>query len=335
MLSAIFRFEMERRLRAISTYVYFLLFGALAFLTTMAAGGGLPGATFDFGGEKVFANSPYALTIEIAILGAFGLLVTAAVAGRAGYLDFECQSEPFFFTAPIRKIDYLGGRYLAAVTTLTAIYSSMGLGMYAATWVTTLDRAKVGPNHVMAYVMPYLTSVIPNVLLMGAIFFSLAALTRRIYPVYVGSVVLLTGYLISGTLTQNLDTRWVGALADPFAMNAVERVTEYWTIAEKNGRLLGFEGLLLWNRVLWLGVAAAVGVFTWWKFRMQHSTARQRRTARPAADERARPALPAADGSAVAARLAGIRGDREERLLPGDQNISRPHGSEGLRAPIV
>ncbi len=285
MLSAIFRFEMGRRLRAISTHVYFLLFGSLGFLTMMAAGGGLPGATFNFGGEKVFVNSPYALTIEIALLGAFGLLVTAAVAGRAGYQDFDTQSEPFFFTAPIRKIDYLGGRFLAAVTTLTAIYSSMGLGMYAATWLPTLDRAKVGPNHAMAYVMPYLTSVIPNVLLMGAIFFSLAALTRRIYPVYVGSVVLLTGYLISGTLTQNLDTRWVGALADPFAMNALDRVTQYWTIAEKNGRLLGLEGLLLWNRVLWLGVAAAVAVFAWWKFRMQYSTARGgRRRARPAAE---------------------------------------------------
>ncbi|HMD69825.1 MAG TPA: M1 family aminopeptidase [Bryobacteraceae bacterium] len=296
MLSAIFRFEMERRLRAISTYVYFLLFGALGFLMMVAAGGGLPGATFNFGGEKVFVNSPYALTIQISILGAFGLLVTAAVAGRAGYQDFDYQSEPFFFTAPIRKIDYLGGRFLAAVTTLTAIYSSMGLGMYAATWVTTLDHAKVGPNHLLAYVMPYLTSVIPNALLMGAIFFSLAALTRRIYPVYVGSVVLLTGYLISGTLTENLDTRWVAALADPFGMNAVDRVTQYWTIAEKNGRLLGLEGLLLWNRVLWLGVAAAVAAFTWWKFRMQHSTARGgRRKARPAAESarglRARPSL--------------------------------------------
>jgi hypothetical protein len=279
-LSAIFRFEMERRLRAISTYVYFLLFGSLAFLTLMAAGGGLPGASFNFGGEKVFANSPYALTIEISILSAFGLLVTAAVAGRAGYQDFDYQSEPFFFTAPIRKIDYLGGRYLAAVTTLTAIYSSMGLGMYAATWVTTLDRAKVGPNHFMAYVMPYLTAVIPNVLLMGALFFSMAVLTRRIYPVYVGSVVLLTGYLISGTLTENLDTRWVGALADPFGMNALDRVTEYWTIAEKNGRLLGLEGLLLWNRVLWLGVAAAVAAFTWWRFRMCHATVRERRRRR-------------------------------------------------------
>ncbi len=281
MLSAVFRFEMGRRLRALSTYVYFLLFGALAYLTVMAAGGGLPGVSFNFGGEKVFVNSPYVLTVLVSLLGYFGLLVTAAVAGRAGCEDFLRQTEPFFFTSPIGKAEYLGGRYLAAVVTLTAIYSSMGLGMYAATWLPNLDHAKVGPNHMIAYVMPYLTSVIPNLLLMGAIYFSLAALTRRIYPVYVGSVVLFTGYLIAGTLTGDLSTRWIAALADPFGENAIDRVTQYWTIAEKNGRLLGPEGIFLWNRVLWLGVAAAVAIFTWWRFRMQHSAPRQRRAPGP------------------------------------------------------
>jgi hypothetical protein len=284
-LTAISRFELARHLRAISTFVYFLLFGSLGFLLMMAAGGAIRGAYVNFGGEKVLVNSPYALMMLIAILGCFGLLVTAAVAGRAAYQDFDHGTDPFFFTAPIRKIDYLGGRFLGAMAILLAIYSSMGLGMYAATWLPVMDYAKVGPNHLAAYAMPYLTSVIPNLLLMGAIFFSLAALTRRIYPVYVGSVVLLTGYLIAGTLTENLDTRWVGALIDPFGINAIDRVAQYWTIAEKNRRLLGFEGLLLWNRLLWMGVATAVAAFTWWRFRMQHATGRAGRTlAEPAAE---------------------------------------------------
>lgn len=272
MLTAIVRFELARHVRAMSTYVYFLLFGGLAFLMMMAAGGAIPQVNFVFGeGEKVLVNAPYALTEMISMLGCFGLLVTAAVAGRAAYQDFEHRTDPFFFTAPIRKAEYLFGRFLGAIVILTAIYSSIGLGMFLAALMPAMDHAKVGPNHLMAYVMPYFTSVIPNLLLMGALFFSLAALTRRIYAVYMGSVVLLTGYLIAGTLTDNIDTRWVGALLDPFGDNAIDRVTEYWTIAEKNGRLVGLEGLLLWNRVLWLAVAGAVALFTWWKFRMQHS----------------------------------------------------------------
>jgi hypothetical protein len=282
MLSAMFRFEMARHLRAISTYVYFAMFGAMAFLAMLGAGGALPQVNVDFGGEKVFANSPYVLMQLMTTLGCFSLLVTAAISGRAAYHDFDFRCDPFFFTAPIRKIDYLGSRFLAAMTILTAIYCSLGLGLFAGTLVPGLDHAKVGPNHPMAYVMPYLTSVIPNTLLMGAIFFSLAALGRRIYPVYVGSVVLLTGYLVASTLTDDLDTRWIGALADPFGSNALDRVTEYWTIAEKNSRLVGLHGLLLGNRLLWLGVAVAIAVFCWWKFRMQHAGGRSRRRADPA-----------------------------------------------------
>jgi len=39
MLAEIVRFELVRHFRAISTYVYFLLFGALACLLMLAAGG--------------------------------------------------------------------------------------------------------------------------------------------------------------------------------------------------------------------------------------------------------------------------------------------------------
>ena len=42
---------------------------------------------------------------------------------------------------------------------------------------------------------PYLITVIPNVLIMGALFFSMAALSRRILPVYMTSVILLMGYI--------------------------------------------------------------------------------------------------------------------------------------------
>jgi hypothetical protein len=35
-------------------------------------------------------------------------------------------------------------------------------------------------------------------------------------------------------------------------------LTEYWSISERNTRLIPFEGLLLWNRLLWLGIGAAI-----------------------------------------------------------------------------
>ena len=62
MLIHIFAFELEQRLRRISTYVYFVVFFALGLLFALMSGGAFAEASVDFGtGGKVLVNSPYAL----------------------------------------------------------------------------------------------------------------------------------------------------------------------------------------------------------------------------------------------------------------------------------
>jgi ABC-2 type transport system permease protein len=271
MLTEILRFELSRHLRAISTRIYFLLFAALGFLWMTAAGGALPNASIGFGAGKVFINGPYALFESISTMTYFGLLVISAIAGRAAYQDFDDQIHSFFFTSPITKLAYLGGRFLAAVIVLIGIFASTALGLALATFLPNMDLERLGPNHFAWYVQPYLISVIPNVLIMGALFFSMAALSRRILPVYMTSVILLMGYLAAGSLTQNLKNRFLAALLDPFGDQAIDRVTEYWTISEKNSAMVWLHGALLWNRLLWLSLALALLAVTYHKFRFSYS----------------------------------------------------------------
>jgi ABC-type transport system involved in multi-copper enzyme maturation permease subunit len=267
-LTAIVRFEFARHVRSISTYIYFVVFFAAAFLAMAGTGGAITDSFIEIGEGKVLANSPYILHNLITLFGYFGMLVMAAIAGRAAYQDFETGSDTFLFSYPIRKAEYLAGRFLEAVLILILIFSSIGLGAYAATWLPGMDPVRLGPNRFLAYAMPYLTSIIPNILLTCAIFFSLGALSRKANAVYLGNVLLVTGYLIASTLTSDIENRWIASLVDPFGNEAGDRLTQYWTVAEKNVRLVGLEGLLLWNRVLWLGIGAALIAFTWWKFRL-------------------------------------------------------------------
>src|SRR5262249_55416002 len=134
MFTAIMIFEVKRRLRSISTYVYFALFAILAFLLMCTAGGAFKRASviLDSGG-KTFVNSPFSLNVVIALLSYFGLITTAALMGQAVYQDFEHDTHALFFTTPIRKAAYLGGRFAAAFLVLTAIFSSIALGMALAT----------------------------------------------------------------------------------------------------------------------------------------------------------------------------------------------------------
>ena len=86
----------------------------------------------------------------------------------------------------------------------------------------------------------------------AALFFCLAALSRRMLPVYIGSVLLLFGYLAAQGLLRDMENKFTAAMLDPFGVVATSRLTEYWSISERNTRLIPFEGLLLWNRLLWL-----------------------------------------------------------------------------------
>jgi ABC-type transport system involved in multi-copper enzyme maturation permease subunit len=244
-------FEFRTRAKRISTWVYFAIFFALAMLWVAAAGGVIQGAIVSFGSGKVWINSPYAIAQTVSFLGMVGLTVIAAVMGRAVQQDFEYRTGDFFFTAPIGKLEYLAGRFLGAIAVLVVVLSSIALGGAIGLFLPGIDPDRVGPSRLAAYVLPYLTIVLPNLVVLGGIFFGVAALSRRMLPVYIGSVVLLIGYLAAQGLLRNIDNKTLGAMLDPFGLVANSRLTEYWSIDERNTRLVPLEGVLLWTRLLW------------------------------------------------------------------------------------
>src|SRR5215467_13982296 len=108
MILSIAAFEFRRRLRLVSTYIYFCVFFALAFLFVLMSGGAFATASVDFGtGGKVLVTSPFALNLIISYVSFFGVVVTAAIAGQATYQDVDSDLTAFFYTAPITKFDYL------------------------------------------------------------------------------------------------------------------------------------------------------------------------------------------------------------------------------------
>ena len=275
-------FELRQRLHRISTYVYFLVFLLLGIFFAAASGGAIPSTTIEFGtGGKVLVNSPYALNNIISYVAFFGLVITAAIAGQATYQDSASNTTSFFYTSPITKFDYLAGRYLGALAIQLLIFSSVGIGAWIGVHLPWLDPTRVGPNHTAAYFQPYFLLVIPNLILTSAIFFGLAALGRKMLPVYAGSVILLIGYFVAAQLSASLAVTVPAALADALGGTAIDRLTQYWTPFERNTRLIPLQGIVLLNRVLWLSLGFAVLAFTYWKFQFAYPTqvARKRRGA--------------------------------------------------------
>lgn len=266
-LLAIARFEMRQRLRQLSTWVYFGAFVALAMLWTAAAGGVFKDAVIAFG-SRVLIDAPRQVALSTAFLGCLGVVVTAAVMGRAVQQDFEHEMHHFFFSAPIGKYAYVFGRFLGAWAVLALIFGGIVLGAWLGTLVPGIDPDRLGGASPGAYLLPWLFTLLPNLFIFGAIFFVLAALTRRMLPVYVASIVLLVGYTVAPSLARDFDYKTTAALIDPFATTALITLTEYWPIAERNARHVTLEGLYLANRLIWCGFGLVVLLLGYWRLHL-------------------------------------------------------------------
>ncbi|MES2130602.1 MAG: M1 family aminopeptidase [Pseudomonadota bacterium] len=262
---AIMRFEARQRLKMLSTWVYFAMFLALALLWMAAAGGVFKEAYVTFGG-KVHINAPRSIESTVAFLGSLGVIVVAAMMGRSVQQDFEYDMHHFFFSAPIRKADYVFGRFFGAMSALAVVFTSILLGAWLGTYIPGVDPDKLGTATPLMYLLPYTRLVLPNLFIFGSIFFVVAALSRRMLPVYVASVVMLIGYMIAPSLAQDLDFKTLAALMDPFGTMALRRLTEYWTVTDKNTLMVPFEGVYLLNRLIWMGFSLVVLLLGYWRF---------------------------------------------------------------------
>ncbi|HEX2187463.1 MAG TPA: M1 family aminopeptidase [Longimicrobiaceae bacterium] len=269
------RFELAYYLRRISTWVYFGIFFLIAFLLVLAAGGAWESVGVSFGGSggNIKVDSPYVALQLTAALSIFGVIVTAALLGNSVYRDYEAVIHPLFFTSPVTRFSYLGGRFLGALLVNALVMLSVPLGLMAGAAAPWTDRARFGAFTLAGHLHPYLVVVLPTLLLTGAIFFALAAITRQMLPNYIGGVVLVFGYLLAGSLMQDLDNERRAALLDPFGGYAIELATKYWSPAQKNQLLVPLEDVFLWNRLLWLGVGLTVFLVVYARFRFTHVAA--------------------------------------------------------------
>ncbi len=269
---AIVAWELRFYLRRISTWVYFAIFLSIAFFFMLVMAGAWADVNLALGGGgKVMANAPYALTALMPVIALLGVSITAALAGNALYKDYDVHIDPLFYTTPVSKTAFLGGRFTATVIVNVIVTSGIAIGAFAATISPWAHADKLAPFRFMAYAQPYVELILPNLLLTCAIFFALVAFTRQMLPNYVGGAVLLIGYLLAGTIFTDIDNKELAGLVDPFGLRAQSALTQYWSIAEKNHRLVPLAGVLLENRLIWLGVAAAIFAAAFIRFQFSHS----------------------------------------------------------------
>jgi ABC-2 type transport system permease protein len=273
-------FELRYHLRRPLTYVFMATMFFFAFLfgtTDVIRIGGV--------GGKIALNSPWALSTVIMILTLVGMIVTPAISGTAVLRDFELKTHELLFTTRLSKPSFVLGRFLGAYLVSVLVYSCAALGIAAAMLWPWLDPEKLGPGGLANYLWPLVVYVLPNTLIACALFFAVGILTRSFVAVAVQGVVLFVGYSTAQSLLSDLENKHLAALLDPFGLNATRALQESWTVVEKNTLLTPLQGLLLENRLLWIGVALLVLGLAYRMFRMEAFLGGRRKRQKPAAPE--------------------------------------------------
>lgn len=272
MFKQLFKFELLTKIKRSSVFVYFIVFFAIAFTVMSLMGSNFRGFSLHLSNSDVlYANSPFVLFLLIAGLSHFGIFVTMAIMGQAVLRDFDNNCYSLYFTYPITKSGYLLSRFAASISLVIIIFSSLALGAFAASLMPYIDHTMFTSHQLLAYIIPYLYTIIPNVIFTGAVFFTMSVLTRQTMAVYVTGLVFVLGYLIAGSFLGHLGNRLLVDLIDPFGFYAMLSSTALRSISEKNSLLINLSGSFLLNRVLWLSISLIVFIYGYYKFMFSFS----------------------------------------------------------------
>jgi ABC-2 type transport system permease protein len=152
-------FDLRYQLRRVATWVYFVIFGVIAFVMVASSGGAFGG---DTGSAILLVDSPLRIAFLLLGLSVLGIPITAALAGNAVYRDFQTGAYPLFFTTPIKPAGYLAGRWLGAVLANLVCFAGGILGVLVACAWPTIDRGRVGPLHLLDFALPLAVLVVPS-----------------------------------------------------------------------------------------------------------------------------------------------------------------------------
>lgn len=267
MFGEIFSFELKNIFKKPSTYIYF---GILFFLTLMiglAAAGMFSTTRSD---SNIIMNSPFA--VAGVLLGTsssiFSILVSVlliSIMATSIQKDYQYNMHPLFFTKPITKAGYFFGRFTATVVAAIFVFSGLLIGYLLGT-LFGMGKPMMGEFNLMNYLLPFFLFTVPNILLLGVLFFALTTFLRNTMMAYVVAIVLMVLQIMSNTISQNIDNKMLAAILEPSGSIALNYVTEYWSPFERNGNAIPLTGALLYNRLLWAGIAVLVCAVSYFGF---------------------------------------------------------------------
>ncbi|MDB5468246.1 MAG: aminopeptidase [Phenylobacterium sp.] len=268
------RYQFRQPIFWIAAGIFFLLvFGSVTIDQIQIGSGG-----------NIHKNSPSAIGQTTLLMTLFFMFVSTAFVANVVVRDDETGYGPIIRSTPIRKFDYLFGRFAGAYVAVALSFLAVPLAIFVGSFMPWVDRETIGPNRLHDYAFAYFWLALPSLFLVSAVFFALATATRSMMATYVGVAGFLIAYVLFNALMRDPDRRQVAALLEPFGLAAFGLATRYFTAADANTTTPAIAGALLYNRLIWVPAALGFLAAAYGIFRFETKGAKSRKKAAAAAE---------------------------------------------------
>lgn len=263
MFFTILKFEIRYWLRNSTFYIYFFAFFLLSFLS-MAGAAGVFGAG-STSGENV-ANAPLSIYNFVIFFNKLLFFILPAIIGNSIYKDFKTNFNFLFYTYPFSKADYLFAKFISAFLIVASIAFAIEIGLLLGTFLPSANPNQLIDFDIRPYLQTFFIYLIPNLLLISLIVFSIVLLSRNIY---IGFIAIILFWLLKEITLRLFGHKiFFSNLFDPFGENITQIYSQFWSLTEQNHHLLQIEPILLINRGIWLSIAIIIFIATyrWFSF---------------------------------------------------------------------
>ena len=238
-------------------YLFFLIVFLLVFAANVTDNVTIGGAV-----GNVFRNAPNIITVYTLVMTIFGLLFAAAFFNNSALRDHKNNFQEILFSKPIDKFGYFMGKFLASLILstipLTGVFFGIILGSKVAPLMGWIEADRFGPFFIETFINNYFIFILPNMFIGGAIIYSLAQEFKNTMISFVGAMLILVGYSLAGELASDIDNEKIASLVDTFGIRTYSITSKYYTPLEKNTLSPSLTSLILYNRLLWVGLTALI-----------------------------------------------------------------------------
>ncbi|WP_460218680.1 ABC transporter permease/M1 family aminopeptidase [Psychroserpens sp. MEBiC05023] len=262
MFSTIFFHELKHWFKKPAFYIYMSIFFALALFMAATSAGIFDSITATTGSSRI-VNSPFGISNLFNGLTILIFFLFPSIIGVSVYRDYKSEMHTILYSYPFTKANYLFAKFFSSIVIVTCIVLAIGIGMFIGFRMPGTNSDLVTSFDFKSYFDAYWLFILPNILLFGAIVFAVVTFTRSIAAGFITVLILLFVQGLTESFLSDPEHRYLAALVDPYGAAATQYYTRYWTISEQNEFHIPIKELILYNRMIWLGVASLIFGFVY------------------------------------------------------------------------